>query len=214
MSQTFFPVVASNWTAADVVRHWGPIPLHRICMDPLPGTANEDDLIRLHDRNNRIYELVSAALVEKDMGTYEAYLATRLAFYLGLYLEQKSLGIILGADGMLRLKTGLVRVPDVSFISKQRMQGINLASQPIADVIPNLVVEIVSQGNTSIEMDRKLNEYFEHGVDLVWYIYPQTKSAIVFISPTDFEVLSESGVLNGKDVLPGFALRLETLFQS
>ena len=215
MSQASFSSIGSenHWTAADLVAHWGPIPLHRICMNPGPGSATEEDLIRMHDHDNRLFELVDATLVEKDMGTYESYLAIRIAFYLGVYLEQRPLGIVLGEAGFMRFRPGLVRAPDVSFISNERLHKIQLKSQPIASLVPDLAVEVISKGNTTIEMERKLFEYFERDVAMVWYIYPNTKSAIAYTSPIDFEHISSSGVLHGGCVLPDFELRLDRLFE-
>ena len=43
-------------------------------------------------------------------------------------------------------------------------------------VAPDLAVEILSKDNTAREMDRKLREYFEAGVGLVWYIEPKTRT--------------------------------------
>jgi hypothetical protein len=60
-----------TWTAADLVEHFGPIPLYRIRHDPPPGAATEQDAIEIHDREDRLYELVEGVLVEKTMGTYD-----------------------------------------------------------------------------------------------------------------------------------------------
>ncbi len=47
-----------------------------------PGTATERDVIAVHDRENRLCELVDGALVEKVMGFDES----RFAILLGAYL--------------------------------------------------------------------------------------------------------------------------------
>ena len=43
--------------------------------------------------------------------------------------------------------------------------------------VPDLAVEILSEANTEAEMDRKLHEYFQAGVRLVWRIEPKTRTA-------------------------------------
>ena len=60
---------------------------------------------------------------------------------------------------------------------------------------------------------RKLKQYFEADVSLVWYIDPETRSARVFTSPTDVTELDENGMLDGGQVLPGFQLSLRWLFE-
>ena len=70
-------------------------------------------MIGIHDREDRLCELVDGVLLEKTVGTYESY----LALLLGNFVDENNLGIVLGADGMMRLVPGLVRIPNVSFIS-------------------------------------------------------------------------------------------------
>ena len=50
----------------ELIENLGGIPAWRICLDPPPGTATKKDLLRLHSREDRLYELVNRTLVEKD----------------------------------------------------------------------------------------------------------------------------------------------------
>lgn len=202
----------AGWTAADLVLHFGPIPLARVRQEPAPGTATEKDVIRIHEREDRLFELVDGTLVEKTVGTYESYLAAVLVRLLGNFNADADLGIVLGADGMLRLAPGLVRIPDASFISWDRLPQRRIPSQAIADVVPDLAVEVISSSNTREEMDRKLREYFQSGVRLVWYVYPDSREVHVYNQPSASEVVVESKSLDGGAVLPAFRLPLKSLF--
>lgn len=51
------------------------------------------------------------------------------------------LGVALGADGMMRLRARLVRIPDVSFISWEQIPSGEFPSNPIPDLYPDLAVE-------------------------------------------------------------------------
>ena len=73
---------------------------------------------------------------------------------------------------MMRLFPGQVRIPDVAFISWKRYPKGKRRRGEIPTVAPDLVVEILSKGNTPKEMKRKLDEYFQAGVRLVWYVNP------------------------------------------
>lgn len=204
--------VTGSWTALDLVERLGPMPLSRIRTVPAPGIATEKDVLRIHDGENRLFELADGVLIEKTMGTYESYLAGLLLHILWTHAEQRDLGIVLGADGMLRLGHGLVRIPDVSFISWERLPGKRIPRVPIAELAPDLAVEVISQGNTKEEMDRKLRDYFDASVRLVWYVYPNSKTVRVYTSAVDFVVMTEQQSLGGNDVLPGFTLSLRRLF--
>jgi Uma2 family endonuclease len=199
-------------TVADLLKALGGIPADRVRLDRTPGTATEQDVLDIEARENRLCELVDGVLVEKVMGFHESRLTLDLIVFLKLYLRQHNLGVIAGADGMLKLTTGLMRIPDVSFVSWDRLPGRKLPPEPIPLLPIDLAVEVISKGNTRGEMERKLREYFAAGTLLVWFIYPKTRTARVYTAPGRSTRLGEDGVLDGDAVLPGFALPLRELF--
>ena len=77
---------------------------------------------------------------------------------------------------------------------------------------PDLAVEVLSEGNTKGEMERKLKDYFFAGVRLVWYIDLKKRTAAVYTSPDEGATLTEDQSLDGGAVLPGFRLSLRKLF--
>lgn len=202
----------ADWSLADVQRHLGNIPLERIRLFPPPGYATEEDVIEIEAREDRLYELEDGILVEKTMGWYESLIASLILIEIGTYLKNHDLGQVLGADGSLKILPGKVKIPDVSFISWNRFPGERLPRRPIPALIPDLVVEVLSESNTKIEMDSKVAQYLEAGVRLVWYIDPAIRGARVYSSPTEMEEIRGDGVLDGRDILPGFRLSLQELF--
>jgi Uma2 family endonuclease len=62
-------------------------------------------------------------------------------------------------------------------------------------------------------MARKLGEYFAAGTQLVWIIDPPTRTVNVYDSPDQFEPLNVADTLDGGNVLPGFSLSIQTLFE-
>ena len=168
MSETLETDGTISWTAVDLVERFGPIPLHRVRGEPRAGTASEEDVLRLYENENRLYELVDGTLLEKTVGTYESYLALVIARHLSNFVAEKNLGIVLGADGMLRIAPSLIRIPDVSFIEWDRLPDRRVPRDPFAAITPNLAVEVISRSNTQQEMDRKLQEYLSAGVQFIW----------------------------------------------
>jgi Uma2 family endonuclease len=198
-------------TLADLIQRLGSVSPDRIAAFPPPGSATESDLLS-PGREKRLYELVDGVLVEKAMGYYESYIAALLIGFLNAYLGEHDPGIVLGADGMLRLAPDLVRAPDVSFISWDRFPGGRLVPEPIPNLVPDLAVEVLSASNTAPEMDRKLHEYFAAGSRLVWYVEPRQKRVRVYTSPPEFSELNEGNTLDGGAVLPGFQLSIAEWF--
>jgi Uma2 family endonuclease len=204
---------ASDDTLADLLNRIGNVPLERIRRQPAPGTATEADVVAgLEAVDKRLYELVDGVLVEKVMSTKEGLLAGVILYFIWGFLRQNDLGLALPGDSAVRLRIGLVRIPDVSFISWDRLPKDELPDEAIASVIPDLGVEVISKSNTKKEMERKLEDYFRSGVRLVWFTYPNTQTARIYTSPTKFKRIDKDQDLTGGDVLPGFNLPLRELF--
>jgi Uma2 family endonuclease len=201
-----------DWTVADLFAHFGPILYKRIRQNPAPGTATEQDVVEIHDREDRLYELVDGVLVEKAMGIQESFLAVLIARLLGEYADRHDRGFVLGSDGMARLAPGLVRIPDVSFISWGRVPNRRIPRVALLGFAPDLAVEVLSPSNTRQEMARKLHDYFAAGVLLVWYVDPVARTVEAFTGVTQSTLIHEGETLKGEPVLPGFALPLRDLF--
>jgi Uma2 family endonuclease len=105
-----------------------------------------------------------------------------------------------------------VRIPDVAFVSWERLPGRRIPSEPIPDLAPDLAVEVLSPGNTPGEMARKRQEYFAAGVQLVWIVDPVARTVAVYTAPEQSTVLQAAQTLAGEPVLPGFTLPLRRLF--
>ncbi len=204
---------SNSLTLADLWDRLGQIPLERILLSPPLGTATEDDLLlRLDGENKRVCELVDGTLVEKPMGLYESVVATWIIRLMTPYFNQHDPGILSGADGPFRLTKGLVRLPDVCFVSWAKIPDRRNWIKAISDLVPDLVIEVLSPGNTRKEMDRKLRDYFDAGVRMVWYIDPRERSAMSYKGLDQAALHDENMPLDGADVLPGFALSLKELF--
>jgi Uma2 family endonuclease len=202
-----------DWvTAADLLEQLGGIAPTRLRLRPAPGTATEKDLLAIHRREDRLYELVDGCLVEKVLGFPQSSLHLWLGFLLETFLFQNDLGILGGEAGLLRLMPGLIRLPDLSFISWERLPDRKPPSNPILHVVPDLTVEIVSRGNTKKEMNNKIRDYFLAGVRQVWIVDPKKETIHVYTGPDAVERLSEDQVLEGGEVLPGFRVSLREVF--
>jgi Uma2 family endonuclease len=138
-----------------------------------------------------------------------AILAARM---IGDFVAEHDLGVVLGEAGTLRVLPQQVRVPDVCFISWSKFPGPVLPAEPIPALAPDLAVEILSASNTPGEMQRKLHDYFEAGVRLVWYIDPEKRSALAYTAPELSTVVRIGESLSGGAVLPGLELPLRELF--
>jgi Uma2 family endonuclease len=199
-------------TLADLLDRLGGISAERVRYYPLPGTATDQDVIDIEQRENRLCELVDGVLVEKPMGYRESFLAGIILTLLNNFVMPRKLGIVTGSDGMIRLFPGLIRIPDVAFVSTAHLPGGRLPKEAIPTLSPDLAVEVLSKSNTRREMQRKLREYFASGTRLAWFVDLADRTVSVYHDPEHCTILAEDSLLAGEDVLPGFTLDLKSLF--
>jgi len=213
MSETATVEVASE-SIADLLARLGDISAERLRVPPAPGTATEEDVLAaLRMPQKRICELIDGVLVEKAMGYRESQLAALLIELINLFVRPRNLGIVSGADGMMRLFAGRIRIPDVGFTSWERFPNRRRPRQPVPHIAPDLAVEVLSDSNTPAEMRLKREDYFRAGTRLVWIIDPDARTVAIFtrVDPVD-SVVGVGDTLTGDPVLPGFALPLADFF--
>lgn len=199
-------------TLADLLERLGGISPARVRFDPPPGTATVNDVIAVERSESRLCELVDGVLVEKVMGYRQSLIAMFLGAVLREFVKPANLGLVSGADGMVRLFPRLVRIPDVAFVSWSRVPGGRVPDEAVPAIVPDLAIEVLSEGNTKAEMARKLGEYFEAGVLLVWLVDLDQRTVSVYTTSEQPVVLSGDALLDGGNVLPGFSLPLASLF--
>jgi Uma2 family endonuclease len=199
-------------TVADFVRHFDDIPLERIRMVPTPGTATEADVIAAERKDGRLCELVDGTLVEKAMGFFEGRLAAVFAYFLEDFVFDHGLGAVFGADAMMRLMPGLVRIPDMSFFCLARFPDGKIPRDPIAAIVPDLAIEVLSKSNTRKEMQRKRNEYFRSGAQQVWLVDGKRRQIRIYTSPRRSRLYKNGDILTGGRLLPGFTLAVKAVF--
>jgi Uma2 family endonuclease len=163
----------------------------------------------------KFYEVVDGRIVENPpMGARESILASYLLALMDPITRSRRLGRVVNEtlfwiDRARKLK----RRPDVAFVSAKRWS----LKREVPDteswyVVPDLAVEVISRTNTANAVARKIEDYFEAGVSLVWVIYPATSKIYVYDSPTSTRILQVGDELDGGEVIPGFSVPLSTLF--
>lgn len=203
-------------TFADVLERLGGISADRVLTRPAPGTANEEDLLRLPDELQKTCELIDNTLVRKTVGAPESEMAMNLVRFLAVFTHSaKNKTIrILGPDGHTRYFGGNVRMPDVAvFLRADLPDGRIPRDQQICPVAPAWVVEVLSPGNTKREIDKKLRTFFDSGVRLAWVVDRRKRTVRVHTSAEKFTEVGEDGVLDAGDILPGFTLGVREWFE-
>lgn len=161
----------------------------------------EDDLRR---------EIVDGEiLVMNPAGMPHGWLAVRLSHLLMAWCIPREAGWVFDSSTGFRLPNGNLRAPDLAFIARERMPD---GPPPgFSRIVPDFVVEILSPDDTRKYVERKRRDYLEAGVRLIWEIDPERRRATIHAPGLAAEDVAENGLLGGRDVLPGFGLRLSEL---
>jgi Uma2 family endonuclease len=128
-----------------------------------------------------------------------------------LYLRQSGdRGHVCAGKVGFQLDDANVRAPDVAYLGPER--AAQLSSRSFARVVPDLVVEVLSPGDTYSEVREQAQMWLAHGVRLVWIADPRTRTVDVHRAGGIVTGRQGDDRIDGDDVLPGFACRAGDFF--
>ncbi len=171
-----------------------------------------DDLWAMPRTDDRRYELVRGELVEMvpASGTH-GVAANEIGRILGNFVREHNLGLVFAAETgfLLARDPDIVRAPDAAFLAWARVP--EEPGQAYWPVAPDLAVEVVSPGDRADVLQARVQDFLDHGTRLVWVIYPDTQTAVVYRPSGEARLLSREEALDGEDVLPGLRFPLADL---
>ena len=180
-----------------------------------PALLTAEDLLRLDSEGVR-GELIRGVLHETTpTGQEHGWIVMKLGALLMNFILPRSLGRLVGSGSgiLLERNPDTVREPDLAFTSAARLPA-GGPSKDYAEVAPDLVVEVVSPSDQPREVADKVAMWLSHGVRIVWVVRPANRTIEVHRSPGDVQTLSESDMLDGLDVLPGFTCPVSAVFDN
>lgn len=150
--------------------------------------------------------------VEEMASLEHGRIGARLLRYLDEYVDQHKLGAVFDAQTVFKVVGNPPnRQPDVAFVTARRLPQ-NLRIK--ADFAPDLAVEVISETDKVFELEAKILQYLQSGVQLIWVIYPVSQTIEVYrAGDSRIARLGRQADLSGEDVIPGFQLKIENLFR-
>ncbi|MEO0925275.1 MAG: Uma2 family endonuclease [Cyanobacteria bacterium J06643_13] len=150
-------------------------------------------------------DLVIMPPVGGESGQREADLITDL----NLWNRQAKLGVVFSSSTIFSLPNGGDRSPDAAWIKSDRWNALMDKQQKgFPPLCPDFVIELRSQSDALKPLQEKMQEYLDSGLQLGWLIDPQNNRAEIYHPQQDVQVVELPTQLSGKDVLPGFSLKL------
>jgi len=172
-------------------------------------TLTDEYLMRLPNPPGGKWEVVDGRLHEVATAGKHDIIVIWLGRLMGPYADD--LGMLTASSAGFRMVGGNLRVPDFGFTRYDRFPNGEVPDSFI-EFAPDLAVEVISPSEEPADMARKVGEYFASGSRQVWHMFPETKTVIVFRSPTDATTYQPEDEIDLSEVLPGFRSRVMDLF--
>lgn len=170
-----------------------------------------EDYVRLTPPDSGNYELHDGQIIFMPSPTTpHQRIALKLARKMADFAETHDLGEVFIAPMDVMFDRFNTLQPDVLFVSKSRM---NIVGQKKIEAAPDLVVEVLSSGNTPKEMLRKKFIYESFEVREYWLINLEKETLTQYLLKDD-EFVGRSFSFDDEvaaEALPGYKVRLRNI---
>lgn len=182
------------------------------CLFPRQGEWTEADYFRLPE-TNRIVELSEGRLIITPSPTEQHQIVLGNLFVLfKMHIKSNKLGKVLMSPMDVRLYEGVIRQPDIVFMSSEHNDR---TTEEIWGV-PDLVVEVLSKGTVREDKEKKFREYQKAGVQEYWIVDPFRKIVNVYaLEDGIFELFGKwgQGEIAKSKLLAGFEVSVDDVME-
>jgi Uma2 family endonuclease len=181
-------------------------------MSPSKTKFSLQEFLAMPESGDRM-ELIDGEIVSKVSPTSPHSLAQkRLLIRLNDWCEETNLGEVNPEWTVTLKRNGMdwAPVPDLTYISYERVPADWDELGPCPG-IPQLVVEIISPGQTFSGMTSKATDYLLAGIKSVWVVEPQNRSVTIFHAGELPQIITDDGIISDL-LLPGLAISLSDIF--
>jgi Uma2 family endonuclease len=138
---------------------------------------------------------------------------TEILYQLQAWNKRNRLGVVFDSSTMFQLPSGAFRSPDAAWITLSRWNELSQREkESFPPIVPNFVIELRSPSDRLKELQDKMQEYIDNGVQLGWLIDPKTKQVEIYRVDRPKDLLENPSTLSGENILSGFILELAEIF--
>ena len=118
-----------------------------------------------------------------------------------------------GASGAIRLTERMLKIPEVSWVSDERVrQGRQECEGVVMGACPDLIVEVRPASDQLRIQQENMELWLAYGARLGWLVVPPSRSVSVYRPQADVEVLARPASLSGEDVCVGLVVAMERVW--
>ena len=180
-------------------------------VEPLPTTLQTVDEFEQWQRQHVTegsYEFVWGRIIPKPAVKQEEFFITD--FLVRRFAETKSYrqrnSLLAESDSYI---DGLrKRVPDLAYFTREQQESIRQGERART----RFAIEVLSESESFQSVADKVQDYFDGGAELVWYIAPAKEKIYVYTSPDDTKVYKGTNTLSAAPVIEDFRFVVADLF--
>ena len=198
-------------TFEDLVLHYGPVQLQ----SPLSKEAFAELAERYPDfRMEREQDGYVTIMSPVKRGSSKREFNLSGHFFMWHY--RSKLGELHGSSGTFDLPDGATKMPDVAWISPERLAASHdNDEEKFVQIVPDFVAEVRSGTDRLTKLQHKMkNTWMKNGVRLAWLIDPYEENVYIY-REGQHEPEAVTGFagkkLSGEEVMPGFELPLDEM---
>ncbi len=141
------------------------------------------------------------------------YRNTDLTTDVNIWSRKDKTGIVFDSSTMFTLPNGAKRSPDVSWMSLEKWDSLSPSERrKFSRVVPDFIIELRSPTDYLGDLQDKMSEYIENGVQLGLLIDPIEQKVHVYRANGEIEILDNPEMVSGEDVLHGFELNVRGIW--
>ena len=179
-----------------------------------------EEWLRLPESKQKCEVIDGVVLMPPGPDADHQWIQQEIFAYCRDFARSSGLGVLMQAplDLVIQRNPLRVRQPDIMFLNSRRtgIQGRrDLQGRSPLEVSPDIVIEVLSPGNTRREVDARLGDYKQAGAYQCWTFSPQAETAeIIDLTGDEPKSLAVFGVgdILRSELLPGFWLSLAEVF--
>ena len=172
-------------------------------------TMTKADFLRWESDDNYVYELDNGILEPTTgMKQEEILMLKQLTRRFQRTSAYEREGELVGEMDVVLLNDQ-VRRPSVAYYTGEQIQLIATG----VTAIPGFVVEFGSVTDNELTSIKKRHEYFDAGVQVVWWVFPLYKEVYVYTSPKTVTICTDDDVLSAASALPELQMTVADLFK-
>lgn len=138
---------------------------------------------------------------------------SKLTYQVEAWNQIDQLGEVFDSSTVFRLPNGAERSPDVAWVERTRWDALTPEEQDtFPPLCPDFVIELRSKTDTLPKLQAKMQEYLANGCRLGWLIDIQNQTLEIYRPNQTPQTLDSPTEVSDEAILPGFMLKLQSIW--